>query len=289
MLEGAVMDDLEQIRIGNPDGEAVLLLQGAQLLTWQPEGEAPVIWLSDRARYVKGKSVRGGIPICWPWFGPHASEPSYPAHGIARNLDWELVESHESGAKLRLIPQSPFWPHTSMVECRFTVGKALEVELVTHNTGSEPFELGCALHTYFSVSDATDVEVLGLDNTSYIDKVEGGRKIQDGPVRISGEVDRVYVGTDSDCILVDPGLNRKIRIEKQGSRSTVVWNPGAEKAEKFGDMGSHLGMLCIETGNAADDVVTVQPGQSHRLWARYSVEKLGKNALRSPPKGLYVL
>lgn len=272
------MDGLEQIRISNSAGEAVFLLQGAQLLTWQPAGESPVIWLSGEARYVKGKSARGGIPICWPWFGPHASD-SHPAHGIARNLDWELVESHDSGAKLRLAPQSPFWPHPSMVECSFTVGDALEVELVTHNTGSEPFELGCALHTYFAVSDARDVEVLGLDNTPYIDKVGGGRQIQRGPVRIVGEVDRIYLDTASDCILVDPGLNRKIRIEKEGSRSTVIWNPGAEKAEKMGDMGNHLGMLCIETCNAADDVVTVQPGKPHRLWARYSVEKLGKNAV----------
>jgi glucose-6-phosphate 1-epimerase len=219
--------------------------------------------------------VRGGIPVCWPWFGPHASESSYPANGIARNLDWELIESGDWDAALRLVPQSAFWPHPSEVECRFTVGHALEVELVTRNTGKEPFTLGCALHTYFSVSDARDIEVLGLENVSYIDKVGGGRKIQQGPVKIDGEVDRIYVDTASSCVLVDPGLKRIIRIEKRGSNSTVIWNPGCDKAEKMGDVGNHLGMLCIETCNAADDVVTVLPGQSHSLWTRYSVEKQG--------------
>ncbi len=269
------MNDLELIRIENPAGEAVLTRQGAQLLTWKPSGETAVVWLSEQAKYVSGKSVRGGIPVCWPWFGPHATEPSYPAHGIARNLDWELIESNDSGAKMRLVPQSPFWPHPSYVECSFRVGHALEVELVTHNTGSEPFELGCALHTYFAVSDAREIEVRGLENVSYIDKVGGGRRIQEGPVKIDGEVDRIYVDTASDCLIVDPGFKRIIRVEKQGSRSTVVWNPGIDKAEKMGDVGNHLGMLCVETCNAADDVVTVLPGQSHRLYARYSVEKLG--------------
>ena len=271
------MEGLENIVAENGNGKAIIALQGAQLLAWAPEGEKPVIWLSNAARHVKGKPARGGIPICWPWFGPHPSEPSLQAHGFARNLEWELKERKDVEDRtllvLGLLPNEPSWPHPVELEYRIGVGKSLELELITYNRGDHPFVLGAALHTYFAVSDVRTARVLGLAGARYLDKVEGGEKIQEGSVSIQSEVDRIYLDTASTCLIEDPGWNRVIRIEKAGSRSTVVWNPWVEKAGKLGDMGDagYLGMLCVETCNAHDDVVTVPPSGTHCLKARYSV------------------
>ncbi len=265
------------IEVKNSAGTATIALQGAQLLSWAPVGEKPVIWLSGKANYLKGKSVRGGIPICWPWFGPHPEEPSHPAHGFARNLDWEVAGTKSltdaTQVVLRLIPNEISWPYPSELECRIKVGRTLEMDLITRNAGLEPFTMGCALHTYFEVGDVRTVEILGLEETFYIDKVNGGKKRQSGPVTVNSEVDRIYLDTASDCLIRDPGYNRTIRVEKEGSRSTVVWNPWMEKADKMGDLGDkgYLNMLCVESCNAADDVVTVPPGKSHRLSVRYSI------------------
>jgi len=267
----------ELIEVKNSAGSATIALQGAQLLSWTPAGEKPVIWLSKNAKYMQGKSVRGGIPICWPWFGPHPEESSFPAHGFARNLVWEVAGTKSltnmTQIDLRLIPNEASWPYPSELECRVKVGKTLEVELITRNTGLEPFTLGCALHTYFEVGDVRKVEVLGLEEAAYIDKVNGGKNRQSGPVTVNSEVDRIYLDTASDCLIRDPIYGRVIRVEKQGSRSTVVWNPWLEKAGKMGDLGDdgYLNMLCVESCNAADDVVTVPPGKSHQLSVRYSV------------------
>lgn len=275
LVEGS--NGFELIEVKNSSGSATIALQGAQLLSWAPTGEKPVIWLSGEANYLKGKSVRGGIPICWPWFGPHPEGPSYPAHGFARNLDWKVAGTKSltdaTQVVLRLIPNEPSWPYPSELECRIRVGKALEMELITRNTGLEPFTMGCALHTYFEVSDVRRVEILGLEETVYIDKVNGGKNRQSGPVTVNSEVDRIYLDTASDCLIRDPVYNRTIRVEKEGSRSTVVWNPWMEKAAKMGDLGDngYLNMLCVESCNAADDVVIVPPGKSHRLSIRYSV------------------
>lgn len=274
------MDEFEKITVENQYGRMTIALQGAQVLSWEPNGEKPVIWLSRDAKYVKGKSARGGIPVCWPWFGPHPAEAAYPAHGFARNLEWTLKETKEiedaTLLVLGLLPHEKSWPHLSELEYRIRVGKSLELELVTFNSGDRPFVLGCALHTYFKVSDVRKVKIIGLEGTRYLDKVAGGEKNQKGPVTINSEIDRIYLDTASTCLIEDPGMDRSIRIEKAGSRSTVVWNPWIEKSEKLGDMGNdgYLEMLCVETCNAAEDVVVVSPSEEHRLMARYSVDRI---------------
>jgi glucose-6-phosphate 1-epimerase len=260
-----------------------IALQGAQLLSWAPHAQELVLWLSPRAHFAPGKSVRGGVPICWPWFGPHPSEPAFPTHGFARTAPWEVIEAEalEDGSDrlgFRLIQNDALrdpWPHASTVEIRHTLGAALEIELRTRNQGANSFTLSEALHTYFHVSDVRNIAIQGLDDGEYIDKADGGqRKRQAGPVTLSGETDRVYLGTAADCVIEDPGLKRRIRIEKRGSRSTVVWNPWEEKAARLGDFaeGGYLNMVCVESANALDDAVTLAPGEEHRLWVRYSVE-----------------
>lgn len=272
-------------RIANAHAEATISLSGGHVMTWAPRGEAPVLWLSGYASFAPGKSIRGGVPVCWPWFGPHEREPGFPGHGFARTVPW-TVEGAEALAdgSTRLILALALsdatrvqWPHASRVTNAVTVGRDLGISLVTRNLGAEPFVLGEALHTYFAVSDVRQAPILGLEGCRYLDKVAGGEvRTQAGPIVIGSEVDRVYLGTTADCTIDDTGLGRRIRIAKEGSRSTVVWNPWEAKATKMGDFGpeGYLGMVCVESGNALEDVVTVPAGGEHALRVRYSVERL---------------
>src|SRR3569832_213308 len=162
-------------------------------------------------------------------------------------------------------------------ESRITVGDALEMELVTHNRSDEAMTLTEALHTYFGVSDVRAIIVMGLDGVDYLYLADGGRrKRQSGGVTFNGETDRVYLDTAADCVIEDPGYARRIRIAKRGSRSTVVWNPWIEKAAKHGDMGDdgYHKKEKVESANAADDALRIAPGDTHRLWVRYSVEAI---------------
>lgn len=271
--------------IANAHATATIALQGAHLMTWTPVGQRPVIWLSRAAKLVSGKSIRGGVPICWPWFGPHATDATFPGHGFARTVPWRIIEAGQrpnGDVVLGLTLEQDEttrkqWPYPSEVIMRYVVGAMLECELITRNTGSEDFMLGDALHTYFEVSDIRQARIDGLDDCLYVDKVDGGaRKRQVGPVTISGEVDRIYLGSTADCLIEDPQWQRRIRVSKRGSASTVVWNPWSEKAAKMGDLGDqgYLNMVCVESANAADDVVKVRPGGEHALRVRYAVEAL---------------
>ena len=270
--------------VGNSHATATIALQGAHVMTWAPRRERPVIWLSKYAKFAPGKSIRGGAPICWPWFGPHASEAKFPGHGFARTVLWEVIatEALRDGSTrltFRIVQDDATkaqWPHASDALHTVTVGRTLDLELITLNTGASAFTLGDAFHTYFEVSDIRHCAIHGLGNCPYLDKVEGGKKQQVGPVTIGSEVDRIYLDSVADVLIDDPGYRRRIRVAKRGSRSSVVWNPWTEKADKMGDFGptGFLNMVCVESTNAADDVVQVPAGGAHRLWVRYSVEPL---------------
>ncbi len=271
--------------VSNQHANSNIAVQGAHIATWQPRGQEPVIWLSPLAKFAQGKSIRGGVPICWPWFGPHASDSKLSGHGYARTVPWEVLETKalSDGAtflRFGLIETEATraqWPNSSPAQLEVTVGKKLRVELVTQNAGKEAFVLGEALHTYFQISDVAKMTIRGLEGCDYLDKVgEPARRTQQDGIVIESEVDRVYVDTDKDCVIEDKGLKRAIRIAKTGSRSTVVWNPWTEKANKMGDFGDHgyRGMVCVESANAFDNLVTVKPGETHRLTVEYSVEAL---------------
>jgi len=271
------------IDVSNEFCTASIALQGAHLMTWQPKGEQPVIWMSPVATLARGKSIRGGVPICWPWFGPHASEPSFPGHGFARTVAWDVVgtESLDGGStriSFRIAEcRRDQWPCEASAEMHMVIGRELELELVTINENDEVLTVGDALHTYFNVGDANSISIVGLDGCDYIDKVDDStRKAQQGDVTIASEIDRIYLDDGQDVVIDDPVTGRRIRIEKRGSRSTIVWNPWLDKCKKMGDFGSddgYLGMVCVESANAAEDVVELTPGESHQLWVRYSVEK----------------
>ncbi|HZV54836.1 MAG TPA: D-hexose-6-phosphate mutarotase [Rhodocyclaceae bacterium] len=273
--------ELATARVTSLLGSATVALQGAHVMTWQPAGQQPVIWVSKLAKYAPGKSIRGGVPVCWPWFGPHASESTYPGHGFARTVSWALVATNAlPDGRIRLefeLEHSDAtrvqWPYESVVRNIITVGEELEVELATTNTGKMSFQLGQALHTYFVVGDIRKATVAGLEGCDYLDKVGGGRKRQQGQVSFTQETDRIYLGTHGCCGILDPVMDRTILITSTGSRSTVVWNPWTEKAEKMGDFGDEgpWGMVCVETANAAEDVITLPAGETHRLIAQYRV------------------
>jgi D-hexose-6-phosphate mutarotase len=267
-------------RVDTDLGSATIALQGAHVLTYQPKSHAPLIWLSKFAKFAPGKSVRGGVPICWPWFGPHVSNAQFPGHGFARTVPWRLVDAQalpdgRFRLEFELIQNDATraqWPHASTVRNILTVGQELEVELATTNTGVASFQLSQALHTYFTVGDIRRVSIDGLGGSDFIDKVDGSsRKRQAGPVTFSGETDRIYLDTSGHCVIRDPELARSILVTSTGSRSTVVWNPWIEKADKMGDFGTdgYLGMLCVETANAAEDVIVLKPGETHRMTAQY--------------------
>lgn len=274
------------VAVTTPFSTARIALQGAHVMSWQPKGHKPVIWLSSAAKFVPGKSLRGGMPICWPWFGPHATASGYPAHGFARTIPWLLMEAARlPDGRIRLVFEPQLdeschaqWPHPCALRYTVTLGQELVASLATTNTGSQAFTLGQALHTYFMVGDASRIEIAGLEGRRYIDKVAGGqRKRQHGRVALTGEVDRIYLDTTGCCGIIDPLMKRTLLITSTGSRSTVVWNPGRAKAQKMGDFGKTGGkageqrMVCVETANAADDVITLSPGQIHRMTAQYRV------------------
>ncbi|ATX82093.1 glucose-6-phosphate 1-epimerase [Mariprofundus ferrinatatus] len=270
------------IDIKNSFCNATIAVQGAHLMTWNPKGQKPVIWMSPVAKLAPGKSIRGGVPICWPWFGAHASEPSYSGHGFARTVAWDVIDTAalDNGSTFVAFRIAEVnkeqWPYNAPAEMYMTIGATLEMELVTDNLGSREITVGDALHTYFCVSDVSKSTIRGLDGCDYLDKVgPAARRTQQGDITIGSEVDRIYLDQGQDVVIEDPGLKRAIRIEKRGSNSTIVWNPWIEKCIKMGDFGSddgYLGMVCVESANAAEDVVKLAPGDSHRLWVRYSVE-----------------
>ena len=272
------------VEITNDQSSAAISLQGAHVLSWVPAGEDDVIWLSDEAKFAVGKSVRGGVPICWPWFGPHEENAAYPAHGFARTVLWQVLKTEAISAgetqitfqlDTRQLDDSlqAMWPLPTIAEYRLTIAKTLTMELTTFNHSDQLMNIGKALHTYFKVDDVSCTKVLGLEGKDYLDKTDGfTRKTQVGAVTISEEVDRVYLETADDLIINDN--KRMIVITKQGSESTVVWNPWKDVADKMGDLGEdgYLKMLCVESANAMQDTVDIEAGESHSLRVTYELK-----------------
>ncbi len=270
--------------IKNTHASALISIYGGQILAFQPHKEEPVLWRSRFAHYEEGKAIRGGIPIIWPWFGAHPTDSSKPSHGFARTMKWSVLgtEIVQDGAtQIRLgIKDSPetraLWPHSFELENVITVGKELEVELIVRNTGYEPFSYTGALHSYFWVKDITMIDIQGLDNCLYIDKLDNlQRKIQQGKVEVTQPTDRIYLDTINDCVLYDQRWERRVYISKRGSRSTVIWNPWVHGTRVIEDLGylDYIKMVCIETANAEDDIITVPAGGEQRLATGMRVEK----------------
>lgn len=264
------------VELKSEKAKAVVALHGGHVLSFSPVEGEPVLWVSDHTHYREGKAIRGGIPVCWPWFGPHPTDSEKQAHGFARNLVWSVFSArliNNASPQLHLTLSDDaltrsIWDHAFRLEMIITLTDELKVELQIQNTGNTPFTSGGALHTYLNISHISQISIHGLEDAKYIDQLDPvGLKTQNGEIRFAAETDNIYLDTTASCRLVDPGMHREIGVEKLGSRSTVVWNPWIDKAARMSDFGDeeYLGMVCIETANAASDTVVVAPGATHRL------------------------
>jgi glucose-6-phosphate 1-epimerase len=223
--------------------------------------------------------LRGGIPICFPWFGAHGTEKAFPAHGFARTRLWRLIDVRQASEGLRV--ELAFgsdeqtraqFPHPFEARLAATIGAELELAFEVSNLGLAPFDYEVALHSYLAVADVATVVVEGLAGCAYVDKVAGGApgRQDDAPLRIAGEVDRVY-DNDRPVRLVDGEGGRALRIEATGAGSTVVWNPAPDKTATLSDMApdGYRRFVCIEAGAVGPHRITLAPGARHLLTVRY--------------------
>jgi glucose-6-phosphate 1-epimerase len=278
---------LDYIEIENRHATAKIALQGGHVMHWQPKHTAePVLWLSQESRYETGRSIRGGIPLCWPWFGAHPTDSSLCMHGFARVTPFSVIDVGQlNNGSTRVILQMKHtenaqrqlsYPYTLVLTIE--IGATLSIKLATTNRATQPFFMGEAFHTYFNIGDVEKVSITGLEDTEYADKLlDFWRDKQDGAIRFNQEFDRVYVSTRNEVVLHDPILNREIHINKKGSNTTVVWTPWEKKAHQMPDMPKDeawRNMICVETANAMENLVMINPGYTHILAVEYSVTDL---------------
>ena len=265
-------EQLDAIQLTFKTDLAIISLSGGHILSYQCNGEER-LWMSPKANLEPGKSIRGGIPVCWPWFGAHPSDESKPAHGFARTSIWTLVDAqdHEDFTSVTLGLENsianPIFPYDCSLAIKVTLTDKLSVELITTNLGNQPIEITQALHTYLPITDLDNATIAGLEGIEYADKLkEFARSTEDRPlVDLKEPTDRVYFD-DSNCLILSD-KNRETRIYKQNSDTTVVWNPGKETANTMADIGAenYRGFLCIEAANAMEDKIRIEPGKSFTL------------------------
>lgn len=279
---------------------------GATVTAWDSATFGPLLFVSARADFGPSVAVRGGIPICFPWFGvPRTDEigrsllgrdRALANHGFARQARWrrtadaqghdgawvvryelnrndlcaEPQEGGDAGAGEEALQQ-----FEAELEAVFS-DVLLDLAFTVRNTSDRPFTYEEALHAYLAVADAARTEVVGLDGVEYVDKVGPDRQLtQAGPITFGVETDRVYA-SGAPVDVIDHGGDRRIRVVKENSATTVVWNPGPDLAGQTGDLeaGEWRQFVCVEVANAYEAAVTLAPGEQHVMRARYEVSAL---------------
>ena len=273
------------VEVSNEKATAKISVYSGHVISFKPAGEAEdLLFLSDKAYYKEGKAMKGGIPICWPWFGPDPEGKGRASHGFVRNRMWELlgVEAIASGeTKVRLGISSSeetleIWPNQFELVIEILVGTTLTVTLITRNTGDNPFSITQALHTYFATGDISKVRVLGFENARFVDKADGGaQKTQTGDITITEETDRIYTDVKPEVVIDDGAMSRKIRMTSTGSSTAIVWNPWKEISVKMADLedNAYQQFICVETANAEDEVIEVAAGADYKMQAVYAIER----------------
>ena len=276
---------LPLLRIRNEFAECDIYLYGAHVARFIPEGEADLLWVSPTSAFREGVPIRGGIPICFPWFGPHPVRSDLPLHGFVRDCLWSLEEAGrlDDGRTLAVLGcedtarTREIWPHRFRLEMRIRVGRDLCLTQFAENTGEDPFRYEDCLHTYFRVGDSRACEIQGLDGVSYIDRTRGdARAVQQGSLRLESETINAYMNAPSRCELRDPRLGRVILVEQEGFASTVAWNPGEAAAAKNPEIGGAWNQyICLESANCLDTPVLLLPGNAHQSRLRISLKPKG--------------
>jgi len=273
---------LKAVRLRASGSEALVYLHGGHVASFRTSEHGELLWVSERASYAPGKAIRGGVPICFPWFGAHPTQASFAAHGFARTSEFRFEGSELRGdnvvAELRLTSSPdtlPLFPHAFEARLRVSVGRELSVAFEVENTGAAPFDYELALHTYLSVSDVRQVALRGLHGAHFDDKVSGERGAVQGdePLIFSGETDRVY-DSSARVTVEDPARRRRSIVDKTRSQTTVIWNPWHEKARRMSDFGDDEwpSMLCVETANVSPHGIHLIPQSRHTTTAIVSAE-----------------
>ena len=266
------------LTINNSFASAHIALYGAQILSYKPLEQPDVLWVSDHSHFKVGKAIRGGIPVCFPWFGPHQTDKTKPQHGFARTSNWQVqaVKQLTDGATdIQLILEQSvdtlkLWPFSFRAMINFIVSDTLQVTLRVTNTGTTSFQYSDALHTYFNISDIAAVKLDGFDNSPYYEAF-GDQLFQQANTSLHSDIEnnRRYIQHSGEAIITDPGYNRKIRIGKTGSKVTVVWNPGPITSKNFNDMrpDGYKNFICIEPANAyaGIDMVNLASGEDFSI------------------------
>ena len=282
---------LPKVRVASASAAGEIYLHGAHVTSWCPTGASEALFLSSQSKWEVGKAIRGGIPICFPWFGDKVDDESAPAHGFVRTKSWQLdaIDRFADAVTVSMSTASDettrkWWPSDFRLIYRATFGSELQLELEIGNTGEASLRFEEALHAYFEVGDVRTSQVKGLDAVPYLDKTDGYReKTQQGDVTITSETDRVYLDTQSPVELLDRVLQRRVTVAKENSRTTVIWNPWSEKAKTISDLGDDqwTKMLCIETSNVLGYAAEVAPGLRHRMTAVIRLDSVGARSLSS--------
>jgi glucose-6-phosphate 1-epimerase len=275
---------LPKVRITSRAAVGEMYLHGAHVTSWKPAGREEVLFLSSQSRWEHDRAIRGGIPICFPWFGNKADEPKAPAHGFVRTKAWQLesIAQVGDGAVVSMFTESDedtkrWWPADFRAVYRVTFASELGLELVVTNTGTTSLRFEEALHAYHRVGNVLKTRLAGLSGITYIDKTDSNRKkTQQGEIAIVSETDRVYLDTNNAIEMEDPVLRRRTHVAKENSRTTVVWNPWVQKAQSLADFADDewMQMICIETSNVSDFAVHLAPGQTHTMKALVTVAEL---------------
>jgi glucose-6-phosphate 1-epimerase len=275
---------LKRVQITGSLAQGEIYLHGAHVTSWKPATQDESLFVSTKSRWEQGQAIRGGVPICFPWFRAKADNSKAPAHGFVRTRMWQLesIIENENGVAVSMSTESDeqtrrWWPAEFHLVHRAVFGTELSLELVCTNTGTTPLRFEEALHTYNRVEDVSQTYVQGLETVRFLDNTDSNKeKTQHGAVTIASQVDNAYVNTQNVVDLIDPKMRRRIRLQKLNSLSTVVWNPWREKGSEMRDLGDSEWnqFLCVEACNILGAAVNLAPGQEHTMTAIISIAKL---------------
>lgn len=277
-------NDLVFVTVSNKFADADICLYGAHVTHFRTHKTMDILWMSPDSNFEVGTPIRGGIPVCFPWFGMNKANPESPQHGFGRLMYWNMEETQTLPTGETLVRMSlssstetkKYWEYDFYAEVTVIVGKTLTVSLKVENTSNKTFEYGCALHSYFNLSAIENLSVYGLQNTRYFNQLDQNEYIQETEtLEIKQAETRHYLDTETDCILHDPVFNRNIQISKSGSRITTVWNPWDETCANIGDLpdDAYETFVCLETVNSFNNLIRLEPGQSHETKTIIGIEE----------------